>query len=301
MARPPAATLEQRKRSLYEWETLMRRYPLSSPWSLAWPVATALAGNLVVAWLVATGRMSPLELVLLVAIETALLVGVATLQARFVPKEAIQKNPMTVRDRLVTFAFGLVWLGLVYTLVFVGLVSQREEAERLVADPVAFLLSSNLKWPLLITLAGAFVDSLQDHAHYARHGGIFYSTPGMQAAARWMTLFLGGIPFFMPLVAVVGGLYALLVKTGEWLRARRGAQGQNLWMLATMPLMLLAFFATFAGLVASQVSGWAIGFATAKFAAEIFVVCLPLIASKAHAEESAGIHRVDGRKVQRLP
>jgi len=280
----------------------MRRYPLASPWGLAWPAATTLAGNIVVAWLVATGRMSPFELVLLVAVEAALLIGIAVLQARFVPKEAIQRNPMSLRERLFTFAFGLLWLGLVYTLVFVGLVPQREEVERLLADPLAFLLSSNLEWPLLITLAGAAVDALQDHAHFSRHGGIFYSTPGMQAAARWMTLFLGGIPFFMPLVAVVGVLVLVGKKLGELVRRRADADRQALLTTAAVPVLGIAFFSTFGWLVQADVEGWAIGYATAKFAAELFIVCVPLIAKKAHEEESAALSApVTKKRKPRLP
>lgn len=305
----PAATPEQRRRSLHEWETLARRYPLTSLWQLAWPAATALGGNLVVAWLVATGRMSPLELVLLVAVEAVLLVGIAMLQARFVPAEAIQKSPLPLRDRLVTFLFGLTWLALVYGLVMGAFVPQGEELARLRADPAAFLLSSNLKWPLLITLAGAGVDALQDHAHFARHAGIFYSTPGLQGAARWMTLFLGGIPFFMPLVVIVGALVVVGKKLGELFRLRGQPDREALAMTAAVPVLGLVFFATFGWLVQSDLDGWAIGYATAKFAAELFIVCIPLIARQAHAEEKAALEApvapaspaAQSRRKSRLP
>ena len=298
----PPSTPEARRQSLKEWETILKRYPLSSPWGLAWQGLTTLTGNLVIAWLVANGRMSPLELVLLVALEAVLLVLVAWAQSKFVPKEAIQRTPQTLGQKLGTLAFGLFWLGAVYALVLGAFVPQGEEVKRLLADPMAFLLSSNLKWPLLITLAGAAVDALQDHAHYGRHGGIFMSTPGLQGVARWLTLFLGGIPFFMPLVAVVGVLVALGTQVAEWIKQRGGGNREAIILTALTPVLSVAFFSTFAWLVQSDVSGWAVGYCTAKFAAEIFVVCLPLIAKKAHAEESAGIFRVKGKKVKmRLP
>lgn len=298
------ASAEARRQSLREWEMLMRRYPLASPWGLAWQGLTTLSGNIVVAWLVATQRMTPFELVLLVAIEALLLVGIAWLQSRFVPKEAIQRSPHGLGERLGTLAFGLFWLAAVYGLVLGAFVPQWTEVQRLLADPLAFLLSSNLKWPLLITLAGAAVDSMQDHAHFGRHGGIFFSTPGMQGAARWLTLFLGGIPFFMPLVAVVGVLYALGTKVAEWLKQRGGGNREAAVMTAMVPVLSIAFFSTFGWLVRSDVSGWAVGYATAKFAAEIFIVCLPLIAKKAHAEESAKLEAPAGArraKKSRLP
>lgn len=297
------ATPEARRQSLREWETILRRYPLASPWGLAWQALTVLSGNVLVAWLVTTGRMSPLELVLLVAVEAVLLVLIAWVQSRFVPPEAIKRSNESFGQKLFVFLFGLVWLGAVYGLVLGAFVQQGAEVKRLLDDPAAFLLASHIKWPLMITLAGAAVDALQDHAHFGRHGGIFLSTPGLQGVARWLTLFLGGIPFFMPIVAVAGGLFALIAKTGEWLRARgAGAGAQNAWMVLAMPVLSVAFFATFGWLVTSEVSGWAVGYATAKFAAELFIVCLPLIAKKAHAEESAGIYRVKGKKVKmRLP
>jgi hypothetical protein len=37
------------------------------------------------------------------------------------------------------------------------------------------------------------------------------------------------------------------------------------------------------------VGWWAVCYASAKFVAELFLICLPLIASKAHAEEAAAL------------
>lgn len=279
----------ERLKSLKEWEAILQRYPVASPWGLAWQASTVFSSNVLVAWFVATGRMTPLELVLLVAVEAVLLIVIAWLQARFVPRQAIQRSPQTLGQRVFIGLFGLFWLACVYGLMLGLFVKQGAQVQQLIADPLAFFLASSIKWPLLVTLAGALVDALQDHAHFGRHGGTFMSTPAFQGGARLLTLFLGGIPFFMPMVAVVGGLYALITKTGELLRTRHGHDAQNLWMVLSMPAILLGFFATFAYLVTSEVSGWAIGYATAKFAAEIFIVCLPLIARQAHAEEQAAL------------
>ena len=290
MAKPSAAE-SAKLESLREWEMVMQRYPLSSPLGLGFQVLTTLGGNITIAWLVANGRMSPLELVLLVAIEAVLLVAIAMVHAKFVPKDSIKEKPMPWAQRLGTLAFGLFWLGCVYGLVLFAFVPSGDEVRRLMDDPAAFVFGSNLKWPLLITLVGALVDTLQDHAHLMRRGGHFISTPGLQGAARWMTLFLGGIPFFMPVVAVIAILVAVGKRIGEWIKRRKGGNTDFEAVVLTVmaPLMMVAFFGTFAGLVTSGVSGWAIGYSTAKFIAEIFIVCLPLIAKSAHAEETAAL------------
>lgn len=298
----PSPAEDAKQQSLRDWEMVMRRYPLASPLGLGWQVLTTLGGNLVIAWLVAHGRMSPLELVVLVAIEAVLLVAIAWIHSRFVPKESLNEKPMKLRERLGTLAFGLFWLACVYGLVLFAFVPSGDELRRLLDDPFAFVLGSNLKWPLLITLGGALVDALQDHAHLMRRGGYFISTPGLQGAARWMTLFLGGIPFFMPVVAVIGLLVALGKRAGEWVKRRRGGDDREIEskvMMVLAPLMMVAFFATFSGLVTSGVSGWAIGYATAKFIAEIFIVCLPLIAKTAHAEETAALKTPAAAKKRR--
>ena len=291
--------------SLREWETVMQRYPLASPLGLGFQVLTTLGGNITIAWLVANGRMSPLELVMLVAIEAVLLVAIAMIHAKFVPKESIKEKPMPWQARLGTLAFGLFWLGCVYGLVLFAFVPSGDEVRRLMDDPMAFVFGSNLKWPLLITLVGALVDVLQDHAHLARRGGQFISTPGLQGAARWMTLFLGGIPFFMPVVAVIALLVAVGKRIGEWLKRRKGdgKDREAVVMAVMMPLLMVGFFGTFAGLVTSGVSGWAIGYTTAKFIAEIFIVALPFIAKSAHAEETAALNEPakGTKKKSRLP
>ena len=106
-----AATPEAKAKSIAEWRQLMQRYPLGSRGALWFQIATTLSANGLIAWFVATGRMTPLELVVLVAIEAVLLIGIAWLQSRTVPPAARGDKAMPLRERLGTLAFGLVWLG----------------------------------------------------------------------------------------------------------------------------------------------------------------------------------------------
>ncbi len=278
-----------KRQSIGQWKQMMTRYPLSSPWGLAFPALTTLSANGTIAWLVANGRMTPIELVVLVAIEAALLIGVAWAQSRFVPPQAREKNPMPMKERLGTLAFALVWLGGVYGIVLFGIVRSGDDlAQAAWSDPITFLGGSNLKWPLLITLIGAAVDSFQDWAHFRRHGGTFLSTPGLQGAARWMTLFFGGIPFMVPLVAVLVAIKTVIEKsTLWWLSRSTGTNREARLATLVIPLAVLAFFGSMAWLLRSEVSLWAVGYCSAKFVCELFIVCLPLIASTAHAEEVA--------------
>jgi hypothetical protein len=287
---PAGAALKRQKAG--EWEQMLRRYPLASPWGLAFQIGSTLFGNALVVWLVASGRMTPFELVLLVAIEALLLIGIAWLQSRLVPPEAIERNPMPWRERLGTLAFMLVWLGGVYSFVFFGMVPSGAEMLAALRDPFAFLAGSTLKWPLLITLVTALVDALQDAAHFRRHGGMFLSTPGFQGAARLLTLVLGGIPFAVPFFGAVIGLKLAVEKIHA--RLTRDARRPNRNALV-VTLLVLAVVALIWGVAAGidridlalqrGVAWWALCYGAAKFVSELFIVSLPLIATKAKAED----------------
>lgn len=293
----PAASLSVKRQSLAEWKQLMTRYPLASPWALVSPTLAALVSNAMIARFLMSGRMTPFELVVLVALEAVLLTAIAWLQGLGMPREAIQKNPMPARERLATLGFGLFWLGGVYTLVFLAMAPSRDEILRAAHDPLAFLDRSNLKWPLLITLAGAALDSLQDAAHFRRHGGTFLSTPGFHGAARWLTLFLGGIPFFVPLVALVFGIAQVgKLAVAAW-KKRFGTSHDRVQTVAILMIpvagwLVLNGIGWIDAWLEPQVRGvgwWAVCYASAKFVAELFVICIPLIASKAHAEEAEAL------------
>ncbi len=288
---PAGAALKAQR--LSEWEQMLRRYPLASPWGLASQIGATLFGNGLVVWLVMNGRMTPFELVLLVAIEAVLLIGIAWLQKLSVPPEAVESSPMTSKERLKTLAFLLFWLGGVYSFVFFGIVPSGAEMLGLLRDPLGFLAASTLKWPLLITATLAALDALQDHRHFRRHGGMFHSTPGLQGAARGLTLILGGIPFVVPFFGSVIGLKLGVERIHAWLtrdvtNGSRKALVTTLIGLAVVALILGAFVLLDRIDLALRrgVGWWALGYGAAKFVSELFIVCLPLIASKAHAEES---------------
>lgn len=304
------ASVAAKRQSLDEWQQLLSRYPLTSYWSLGFNALTALSANLLTAWLLISGRMTPFELVLLVLLETVLLIGIALAQSRFVPPEALQKQPMGMRERLGTAAFGLVWLSAVYGLVLFAFVPSGPEIGRALRDPIAFLAGSSLRWPLLVTLLGAVVDAVSDAAHFRRRGGTFMSTPGFNGAARLLTLFLGGIPFFVPMVALAVAFKLVGERIAAAAHRRFGDRNPRLQILAILMIPVTAWLVlTGLGWLGSSlestlagVGWWALCYCFAKFVAELFVVCLPLIATQAHAEESAALQASVGKKPKsRLP
>jgi hypothetical protein len=288
------ASAAHRRQSLDEWQQLLARYPLTSPIALGFQIGSTLLSNGIVAWLVISARMTPFELVLLVAIEAVFLIGIAWLQSRTVPPAARETKTGTLRARLGTFAFLLVWLGGVYGIVLFAMVPSGAEFLRLWRDPLAFLAQSSLKWPLLITLAGAGIDAVQDGAHFRRQGGKFLSTPGFHGGARLLTLILGGIPFVVPFFGAVIGLKLAADRiVARYRRLNKNPRRDRiLGVIAAIVVVSAFMFADnlinpIVKAMAAGVAGWALCYAAAKFVSELFIVCLPLIATKAHAEESA--------------
>jgi hypothetical protein len=293
LSKLPAGQSLHRQRAS-EWQQMLRRYPLASPWGLAFQIGSTLASNALVVWLVASGRMTPFELVVLVALEALVLIGIAWLQKRSVPPAALDPDPLTKKDRLQTFAFLMVWLGGVYAFVFFGFVPSVPEMLGALRDPLAFLAGSALKWPLAITVATAAVDALQDAAHFRRHGGKFLSTPGFQGAARMLTLILGGIPFAVPFFGTVIGLKLAVEKIHARLTRDKDRPNRNALVVTLLVLAVAALVWTGATLLdridlALQrgVAWWALCYGAAKFVSELFIVSLPLIATKAQAEDEA--------------
>ena len=290
--RPAASahpTAGQRARSIGQWDSLLKRYPMPSPLGLGVQVLLTLAGNGLVVWLVANGLMTPFELVLLVALEALLLISLAWGQSRLVPPEAREPPTMTPRDRLNTMLFAALWLGGVYSICLLVMLRAWPEALAAVRDPIGFFSTSAIRWPLLLTALLALIDALQDWRFFRRHGGIFLSTPGFQGAARWLTLFLGGIPFATPFFTVAIGA----IKGGEAL-VRYVKVNTTRKVAVAVGAFLLVCIVLYSGLPSfiesatrDGVSMWALGYCAAKVCAELFIVCLPLIASKARAEEIA--------------
>lgn len=288
--RPAGAALQRQK--VGEWEQMLRRYPLASRWGLAFQIGSTLFGNALVVWLVASGRMTPFELVLLVAIEALLLIGIAWLQTRGLPHGALDKQPASLRQRVGSLAFLLFWLTAVYGIVLFVMVPSGDEILAAVRDPLAFFAASTLKWPLLVTVVTALIDALQDRAHFRRHGGQFLSTPGFQGAARLLTLILGGIPFFVPFAGTMIGLKLAIERVHGAMKRRVPNLKRDLALATSLLIGLVVLFwggsTLFARLeqaLENGVAWWALCYGAAKFVSELFIVSLPLIATKAKAED----------------
>ncbi len=282
----PKKSRQEKLASIAEWDEIIRRYPPGDRASLVRQVAMMLVSNGFVVYQLITGRMTPLHLVLLVAIEAVLLTTLAYLQSLTVPAAARKPSDQTVGQRLFALGFGLFWLTAVYALVFAAFLRSGDEIAALVRHPWATLVEAGLLWPLGVTLAAALLDAFNDASYFAEHGGAFLSTPGLNGVARWLTLFLGGIPFFIPLAAV-GGLISIVVKKLE--RRFDPSDPEAKLVLLVVPLMGIGLFSVMGGLIKAGLSGWAIGYTSAKFVSELFILCIPVIAVKAKAEETAAL------------
>lgn len=285
----PAANPE---RDLAEWQALAARFPLTSPWLLAPPLLSAIAANATLCWLVASQQISPFELVLLVALEALLLAGIVWLQHRAVPAAARLDagKPVSWKERLGLGAFALVWLSGAYGVVLLIWLQQLPQLQAFWADPLGFLGQSKLWLPLGFTLLGASVDTMLDRQHWRQHGGYFVSTTSMIGAARWLTLFLGGIPFVIPLFLIVFAFNQLLE------RLHQRTSQDSLAPLFLVPVLALAVFGTMGWLLQAGLSGFAIGYCTAKLAADCLIVFTPWISHEGKQEASA---KAEGKPVKK--
>jgi hypothetical protein len=280
MAKP-----NRKKAPVAEWDALLERYPLASPWEMARQLTVVVGGNAIVLRLLITGRMLPFHLVALVAIEAVLLSAIAWSQTRMVPRSALMDKPQPLRQRLGVLAFGAFWLAFVYAIIFGAMLQSGPQVIAALRQPLATLEQGALLWPLGITLTFALVDAAVDWQHWRSSGGFFLSTPGFNSAARWLTLFLGGIPFLVPFAA---GVFAIAT-LGQHLAKRGGgggASGVARFAPFIAPALLIGMFGAISLLLRAGVSGWAIGYCSAKLVSESFLVFLPLIATRARAEES---------------
>ncbi|HEV7671686.1 MAG TPA: DUF6498-containing protein [Thermoanaerobaculia bacterium] len=275
-----AKTKKEKLASIAEWDAMAGRYPPGNRAALVQQIVLMLASNAFTVYLLVTHRMQPVHLVLLVAIEAVLLSLVAILQSTTVPPEAKPKSDQTVGQRIGALLFGLFWLAVVYSLVFAGFLRMDLPFGELLRHPRETLEQAGMLWPLGITLLAAIVDTTKDAEYFREHGGIFMSTPGFNAIARWLTLFLGGIPFFIPLVA----LGWVVSKAVERLNKRPGPASAS-GLALVVPLLSLGMFGVIGGLLSAGLSGWAIGYCSAKFASELLILCMPVIAVKAREGE----------------
>lgn len=281
-------TQRRKLRSLAFWEALQARYPLGSRWELVRPACSVILANFLTARALLRGEMRPWELALLVALEAAAFSAIAWVQTLTVPKEARPdaddaKTPLG--QRLGTLVFGLFWIVAVYGIIFGFYLREMPDWRALAAAPFAFLAGSAIRWPLAVSIGGALLDAVADRQFWKHRGGIFISTPGFTGLARWLTLILGGIPFFVPF-AVGAGLIAAVAKA---LERRFKTTPTTVWPLLAFPVLGLALFWGMGWLIRAGAVGWTIGYVAAKLGAELLVLGVPLLAEHAGREERAAL------------
>jgi hypothetical protein len=250
-----------------------------------------LAANLLAARALVRGEMRPWELVVLVAFEAVAYSAVAWIQLLFVPREArpdADEKKQSLLTRLPAMAFGLFWLVCVYGLIFGFLLRDLAPFLAAVREPLAYLSHSAIRWPLAVALGGLLLDAIADRQFWRQHGGTFVSTPAFTAMARWLTLILGGIPFFVPFAA--GGWVVGQVAKGIEKRYGTGVTGTKFpAVVLVLPVLGIGLLALVGWLIQAGELGWTIGYCSAKFVSELFILAMPLIAERASREEKAAL------------
>jgi hypothetical protein len=290
-AKPTPGSKRQKLASIAYWDALRRRYPVASYWELLRQGCGVLAANLLAARALVRGEMRPWELVVLVAFEAIAYTSVAWIQLLFVPPEArpeAEEKKPTLAARLPALAFGLFWLLCVYGLVFGFLLRDLAPFLAALRDPLAYLGRSAIRWPLAVALAGLLLDALADRRFWRQHGGTFVSTPAFTAMARWLTLILGGIPFFVPFAA--GGWVVAQVAKGIEKRFTVAPGSAKLpAAILVMPVLGIGLLMLVGWLMQAGELGWTIGYCSAKFVSEMLILAMPLIAERASREEKAAL------------
>lgn len=256
----------------------LKRFPAQGRVTVAVNIALALAGNSLVLWLLIAGRFRAAHLIALVMIETVLLVAIAWVLHRLVPRRHWLEQPKPWRERIPTLFFLLVWISVAYGITLLII---HGSGDFLALRSHHAWIDAGLHWPLAFTLLLALAHALSDLGHYRRHGGPFHSSVSQDALARLLTLLLGGIPFAMPFFAVaLGGI------KGVAFIAKKARVAPEKSVLAGGAMLLVAFasFGVIQLLISSEVTGWAIGFVFAKLIAEVLIACIPLLMTQVARE-----------------
>lgn len=293
-SKPSKPSQRQQLASIAYWDALRRRYPVASYWELLRQGSGVLAANLLAARALVRGEMRPWELVLLVAFEAIAYTSVAWIQLWFVPPEARPETPQdgekkqSLAARLPAMAFGLFWLVCVYGLIFGFFLRDLQPFFTAVRDPLDYLANSAIRWPLAVAVGGLLLDAIADRQFWLRHGGTFVSTPGFTAMARWLTLILGGIPFFVPFAA--GGWGVAQVAKAVEQRYPGGPKGGKFpAAILLLPVLGIGLMYLVGWLMQAGELGWTIGYISAKFVSEMLILGVPLIAERASREERAAL------------
>ncbi|HXU30010.1 MAG TPA: hypothetical protein VN851_05480 [Thermoanaerobaculia bacterium] len=229
------------------------------------------ASNAFIGFLLVSGRIDPLGLVLLVAFEALLLSVVEAVESRFVPPEARADNLkqfLPARLALLLFIFAVI-LGCNLALIS-AVLKMGDAVLALLRDPSAALRESQILWPLGVTLLGGVVGAVRDLRRFReRGGGKLVSTPGWNAGARWLIVILSVIPHAVPLLGLLalGGRY--LAKRSD--RAARGlATPIAWWQIAMFFVVWSATFFAAARFYTSGLAGWSTAFCVAKFLSDAY-------------------------------
>lgn len=256
----------------------LRHFPFPGWPALGLHALAVLAGNGVVLWLLQSGRLPGAGLILLVVLEFILLLVLSRLLAWPVPRAQWFEPPQPWRKVLPLFAFLAVWAGGAYSITLVMIVGWADFLAYF-RDPAAWH-RTGLAWALGITALLAVVGGIGDLLRWRRLGPPYLSSLSMDTLARLLTLVFGAIPFAVPFFVVgLGG-----VKGVEYLakRARVAPQQSLIVALAALAVAAIAFQVV-GWLVASGVTGWALGYVLAKCLSELLVVAVPLVMREAAA------------------
>ncbi len=255
-------------------EAAVRRPPID-PRSRWEQVEIAVLSNAVVAYLLITGRIDPLGLVLLVASEAILLSIVEAVESRFVPPEAREEQlRSSLVGRIAILLFILAVL-LGFNLLLIVSVLKRGDAVRAFLEaPLATLHAEQIVAPLAVTFLGALLGAARDLVRYRERGGPFEATPGRNAIARWLVLILAVLPHAVPLIGMLWLGFRLLVWRSD--RAARGlGKSVAAWQVIGWFGLWIATFFLVVRLYASGLAGWSVFFCVAKTVADLALAFAP--------------------------
>lgn len=256
-----------------------RHFPFPGWGALAFQALVVLAGNGLVLWLLATGRLPGAGLILLVVVEFALLMALANLAALPVPRAHRFEPPKPWREQLFLLGFLVVWAGGAYSLTLV-MIDGWADFLAYFRDPRHWH-ATGVSWALGVTTVLALCTGLGDWLRYRAKGPPFMPALGLDVMSRLLTLIFGAIPFAVPIFSVFLGV----AKGGESavaaVRAQRPGRAAAIAGLVLCGVALLG--AMFVVLDRAGVHGWAIGYVMAKCAAELMVVAIPIVMREAAA------------------
>lgn len=240
-----------------------KRFPARGRAALVIDLVGIVIANGVIVGLLASGRLSTVGLMLLIATECLVLLVLGRVATAWVPREHWLEPPPALGHLVALLAFLAVWGGIVYGVALTMLEAWPEF--------IAFFrslepwIASGIVYALGISLLLALIDHAVDWQHYRRHGPPFVSGAGMHGAARMLTLILGGIPVAVPAFAALFGSY----QTVEFV-VRHGRASPR-----TAALAIAALVGGLSGLgilvwclINLGVHPWAVGFLLGKISAE---------------------------------